>query len=108
MGKRRKEPSWLTGIPLWTVVEQHGGLASTFFRPESDTPVANKLSTDYCPHDDRVPHRERVQQTIDWLALPAGKRPDLVTLYFSMVDSTSHARGPNAPVTLSAIMEVDR
>ena len=108
MGKGRKDPSWLAGIPLWTLVEQQGGRASTFFWPESDAPFANRLPTDYRPFDGRVPHRERVQQAIEWLALPAEQRPDLVTLYFSVVDSASHSYGPAAPETLSAIIEVDR
>ncbi len=108
MGKGRKDPSWLAGIPLWTLVEQQGGRASTFFWPESDAPFANKLPTDYRAFDGRVPHRERVQQVVDWLGLPADERPDLVTLYFSVVDSASHTYGPTAPATLSAIVEVDR
>ena len=108
MGKGRKDPSWLAGIPLWTLVEQQGGRASTFFWPESDASFADRLPTDYRPYDGRVPHRERVQQAIDWLALPAEQRPDLVTLYFSVVDSTGHTYGPAAPATLSAIIEVDR
>ena len=108
MGKGRKDPSWLAGIPLWTLVEQQGGRASTFFWPESDAPFANKLPTDYRAFDGRVPHRERVQQVVDWLSLPADQRPDLITLYFSVVDSASHTYGPTAPATLSAIVEVDR
>ena len=108
MGKGRKDPSWLAGIPLWTLVEQQGGRASTFFWPESDAPFANKLPTDYRAFDGRVPHRERVQQVVDWLSLPADQRPDLVTLYFSVVDSASHTYGPTAPATLAAIVEVDR
>ena len=108
MGKGRKDPSWLAGIPLWTLVEQQGGRASTFFWPESDAPFANKLPTDYRAFDGRVPHRERVQQVVDWLSLPVDQRPDLVTLSFSVVDSASHPYGPTAPATLSAIVEVDR
>ena len=82
MGKGRKDPRWLAGIPLWTLVEQQGGRASTFFWPESDAPFANTLPTDYRVYDGRVPHRERVQQVVDWLALPEEQRPELVTLYF--------------------------
>ena len=108
MGKGRKDPSWLAGIPLWTLVEQQGGRASTFFWPESDAPFANKLPTDYRAFDGRVPHRERVRQVVEWLSLPADQRPDLVTLYFSVVDSASHTFGPTAPATLAAIVEVDR
>ena len=107
MGKGRKDPSWLAGIPLWTLVEQQGGRASTFFWPESDAPFANTLPTDYRAFDGRIPHRERVQQVVDWLSLPSKQRPELVTLYFSVVDSASHTFGPTAPETLSAISEVD-
>ena len=108
MGEGRKDPSWLAGIPIWTLVEQHGGRASTFFWPESDAPFANTLPTDYRAFDGRVPHRERVKQVVDWLSLPPKQRPKLVTLYFAVVDSTSHSFGPAAPATLAAIIEVDR
>ena len=108
MGKGRKDPSWLAGIPLWTLVEQQGGRASTFFWPESDAAFSDVLPTDYRAYDGRVPHKARVEQVIEWLALPADERPDLVTLYFSAVDSASHTFGPEAPETRSAIAEVDR
>ena len=108
MGKGRKDPSWLAGTPIWTLVEQQGGRASTFFWPESDAPFADRLPTDYRAYDGRVPHRERVQQVVNWLSLPAEQRPKLVTLYFSVVDSASHTYGPEAPETISAIVEVDR
>ena len=75
MGKGRKDPSWLAGIPLWTLVEQQGGRASTFFWPESDAPFANTLPTDYRVFDGRIPHRERVQQIVDWVSLPPKQRP---------------------------------
>jgi predicted AlkP superfamily pyrophosphatase or phosphodiesterase len=108
MGKGRKDPSWLAGVPLWTLVEQQDGRASTFFWPESDAAFADVLPTDYRAYDGRVPHKARVEQVIEWLALPADDRPDLVTLYFSAVDSASHTYGPAAPETRSAISEVDR
>ena len=107
MGSGRKDPDWLAGVPLWTLVEQQGGRASTFFWPESDAPFDNTLPTDYRAYDGRVPHTERVTQVVEWLSLPAGQRPDLVTLYFSAVDSAGHTYGPDAPETLAAIADVD-
>ena len=107
MGSGRKDPDWLAGVPLWTLVEQQGGRASTFFWPESDAPFDNTLPTDYRAYDGRVPHTERVKQVVEWLSLPAGQRPDLVTLYFSAVDSAGHTYGPDAPETLAAIADVD-
>ena len=108
MGSGRKDPSWLAGTPLWTLVEQQGGRASTFFWPESDAAFSGVLPTDYRAFDGRVPHKVRVEQVIKWLALPSGERPDLVTLYFSAVDSVSHTYGPEALQTREAIADIDR
>ena len=108
MGSGRKDPSWLDGTPLWTLVEQQGGRASTFFWPESDASIDGTLPTDYRAYDGRVPHGARVDQVIEWLSLPDTERPDLVTLYFSAVDSAGHSFGPEAEETLAAIAEVDR
>ena len=108
MGSGRKDPSWLDGTPLWTLVEQQGGRASTFFWPESDASINGTLPTDYRAYDGRVPHQARIRQVIEWLSLPDTERPDLVTLYFSAVDSAGHTFGPEAEETLAAIAEVDR
>ena len=108
MGNGRKDPSWLAGVPLWTLVEQQGGRASTFFWPESDAPFANTLPTDYRAYDGRISHQKRVDQAITWLSLPETERPDLITLYFSAVDSAGHTHGPDAPETLAAIRDVDQ
>ena len=107
MGSGKKDPTWLAGTPIWTLVEQQGGRASTFFWPESDAAFSGVLPTDYRAYDGRTPHAERVEQAISWLALPAPERPKLVTLYFSSVDSAGHTYGPDAPETLAAIADVD-
>ena len=107
MGDGRKDPLWLSGTPLWTLVEEQGGRASTFFWPESDAPFNGTLPTDYRRYDGRIPHSERVQETLEWLALPELERPELITLYFSAVDSAGHQYGPDSDATSEAIAEVD-
>ena len=107
MGDGRKDPLWLSGTPLWTLVEEQGGRASTFFWPESDAPFNGTLPTDYRRYDGRIPHSERVQQTLEWLALPELERPELITLYFSAVDSAGHQYGPDSDATTEAIADVD-
>lgn len=107
MGDGRKDPLWLSGTPLWTLVEEQGGRASTFFWPESDAPFNGTLPTDYRRYDGRIPHSERVQQTLEWLALPELERPELITLYFSAVDSAGHQYGPDSDATSEAIADVD-
>ncbi len=50
---------------------------------------------------------DKVQQATEWLSSPEVDRPDLVTLYFSTVDSSGHIYGPDAPETKAAIVETD-
>ena len=107
MGSGQKDPDWLAGTPLWTLVEQQGGRASTFFWPESDAKFDGILPTDYRAYDVSVSPSEKVQQAVEWLSLPAADRPDLVTLYFSTVDSNGHTHGPDAPETKAAIAATD-
>lgn len=108
MGAAREDASWLSGTPLWTLVEQQGGRAATFFWPESDAVVAGTLPSDYRRFNARTPHAERVAQVIEWLNAPQIERPHLITLYFSAVDSTAHTYGPDAPQTRAAIAEIDQ
>lgn len=107
MGSGQKDPDWLAGTPLWTLVEQQGGRASTFFWPESDAKFDGILPTDYRAYDVSVSPSDKVQQATEWLSLPEVDRPDLVTLYFSTVDSSGHTYGPDAPETKAAIAETD-
>jgi len=107
-GAASEDPSWLAGTPLWTLVERQGGRAATFFWPESEAAIAGTLPSEYRQYDTRIPHAERISQAIQWLEAPAKDRPQLITLYFSAVDSAGHAHGPDASQTLGAIADVDR
>ena len=107
MGSGQSDPAWLSGTPLWTLVEQHGGRASTFFWPESDAKFDGILPTNYRAYDVSVSPEDKVLQAKEWLSLPEVDRPDLVTLYFSKVDTSGHTYGPDAPETKAAIAETD-
>ena len=107
MGSGAKDSSWMAGTPLWTLVEQQGGKAFTFFWPESDATFAGVKPSEFRLYDSRVPYSDRVQQVIRWLEGSPLARPDLVTLYFSSVDSAGHTYGPDAPETAAAIANVD-
>jgi alkaline phosphatase D len=60
------------------------------------------------PYDGALPNHERVQRVLNWLRLPASQRPNLITLYFSDVDSAGHSFGPDAPETSAAVLKVDQ
>ena len=99
--------SWYRGVPLWSLAEKQGMRAACFFWPGSEAEIAGKRPSYYLKYDDTLPDDERVDQVVDWLKLPAEKRPHFITLYFSEVDHAGHEYGPDAPETRAAVRHVD-
>ena len=99
--------SWYRGVPLWSLAEKQGMRAACFFWPGSEAEIAGARPSYYLKYDDKVPDEERVDQVVDWLKLPAEKRPHFITLYFGEVDHAGHEYGPDAPETRAAVRHVD-
>jgi hypothetical protein len=99
--------TWYGGTPLWVLAEQQGMRSACFFWPGSEANIQRTLPTYYMKYDSKYPNPKRVEQVLEWLQLPAEKRPHFITLYFSDVDSAGHAHGPDSPEVASAVREVD-
>jgi predicted AlkP superfamily pyrophosphatase or phosphodiesterase len=99
--------SWYRGVPLWSLAEKQGMRTACFFWPGSEAEIAGARPSYYLKYDDKVPDEERVDQVVEWLKLPAAKRPHFVTLYFAEVDHAGHEYGPDAPETRAAVRHVD-
>ena len=99
--------SWYGGVPLWSLAEKQGMRAACFFWPASEAEIAGFRPSYYLKYDEAVPDDERVDQVVDWLKLPAEKRPHFITLYFAEVDHAGHEYGPDAPETRAAVRHVD-
>ncbi|RFF27439.1 MULTISPECIES: ectonucleotide pyrophosphatase/phosphodiesterase [unclassified Wenzhouxiangella] len=95
------------GEPIWVTAEQQGLTAATFFWPGSEAMIQRTRPTHYRAYDGRVPHAERIDQVLEWLAMPEEERPDFLTLYFSRVDSRGHSDGPASTATLDAAARID-
>jgi len=99
---------WYDGEPIWNTVEKAGKTAATYFWPGSEAQIGGMRPTIWKPYAGQTPHDTRVDQVLEWLALPEDKRPAFLTLYFSAVDSAGHRHGPDHPDTIEAMLEVDR
>ncbi|MCH1491936.1 MAG: ectonucleotide pyrophosphatase/phosphodiesterase, partial [Luminiphilus sp.] len=108
LGAGKREPRWLKGMPIWSWVEARGGIAATYFWPESDAPWGGQLPTYYLPYKKTTPYDQRIEQVLQWLRLSDEERPQLVTLYFSLVDTAGHDFGPDSPEVAAAVQTVDR
>src|SRR5215207_8411736 len=101
------DPRWWGGEPIWNTVERQGLKASALFWPGSETTIGGRHASFWLPYDGRMANSEQVAKTLEWLALPEGQRPSILTLYFSEVDSSGHSRGPDSIEVREAVAQVD-
>lgn len=98
---------WYGGVPLWVAAETAGMVTAAYYFVGTEAAVQGVPMTYWHPFDETVPGEDRVQQVLDWLALPSRQRPHLVTLYFEDVDKKTHTYGPESRQSKQAIRRVD-
>ncbi|MGV8932972.1 MAG: ectonucleotide pyrophosphatase/phosphodiesterase [Luteimonas sp.] len=98
---------WWGGEPIWVGAEKAGLRSATMYWPGSEAAIEGIRPSHWLPFDKDVSAARRVDQVLAWLDAPAATRPRIVTLYFDMVDTASHATGPDSAQTRAALVEVD-
>lgn len=101
------DPEWWLGEPIWITAERQDVNTATCFWPGSEVSFDGDRPRYYLPYDGSMSGRERVDQVLEWLDLPDDKRPRLITLYFSDVDSAGHSYGPGAHAVYQELKAVD-
>ena len=104
----QRDPRWWGGEPIWVTAEKQGRRAGSFFWPGSETKIDGVGPTWYKRYQHDLPHWDRTEGVLEWLALPPDSAPAIITLYFSDTDDAGHWFGPDAPETDDAIARVDR
>lgn len=101
------DPRWWSGEPLWNTAGRQGRMTASMFWPGSEVSIDGQRPTYWFKYNDDMPNADRVKQVLDWLALPEGRRPSFVTLYFSDVDTAGHRDGPDSPQVAAAVARLD-
>jgi len=102
-----EDGSWYGGNPLWVVAETHGMVSAAYFFVGTEADIQGIRPSHWRRFNAAVPGEERVDQVIDWLGLPADRRPHLVTLYFEHVDTAGHSHGVDSALQGEAVRQVD-
>jgi predicted AlkP superfamily pyrophosphatase or phosphodiesterase len=102
-----QDTRWWGGEPIWLTAQRQGLKSATCFWPGTDVEIAGGRPTYWLPFDGSMPNEKRIAQVIDWLSLPDGKRPRLLTIYFGEVDKAGHRFGPDSKEVVQAIREAD-
>ena len=102
------DPKWYESEPIWVTAEKQNKVAMTMFWPGSDAKIMGVNPSEYHVYDGSVSHDSRIDQIMRWIKMDIDKRPDIITLYFSHVDSQGHKHGPESDEIKEAIQEMDR
>jgi len=95
------------GEPIWVTAERQGMVSASYFFVGTEAPVQGVQPTFWYPFDAAVPRERRVDQVLEWLAMPDESRPHMITLYFEHVDGAFHNTGQESEATGVAIAAVD-
>jgi predicted AlkP superfamily pyrophosphatase or phosphodiesterase len=82
-------------------------VSACFFWPGSEASIQGVRPTIWSRYDGKVPNAARVKTVLEWLALPAERRPHVITLYFSELDSASHSGPLESPNVEKAARSLD-
>jgi predicted AlkP superfamily pyrophosphatase or phosphodiesterase len=102
-----RDGHWWGGQPIWVTAMLQGLRAGATFWPGSEAPIDGIRPTYWTAFDDEMPNVDRVNHTLDLLALPESERPSFLTVYFSETDHVGHDDGPDSPEMPEAIRHVD-
>lgn len=95
-GMRDATSDYFEKEPIWIKAERNGIKSANMFWVGSEVAYDQQYASYWWKYDGRKPNRERIEQVLEWLDLPESERPNLITLYFSSLDSASHRFGVNS------------
>jgi predicted AlkP superfamily pyrophosphatase or phosphodiesterase len=106
-GKTASEGIWYGGTPLWVLAEQQQMVSASFYWVGSEADIKGIYPTYYYKYNEKIPVHQRIQTVVNWLEMPADKRPHMITFYFPQVDHEGHKHGPDSREVENAVHFID-
>jgi len=103
-----QDGSWYGGEPIWVAAEKNGMVSAAYYFVGTEADVSGIPMTYWNQFDASVPGMRRVDQVLEWLTMPAEKRPHLITLYFEDVDAATHSFGAGSRESIASVRRVDQ
>lgn len=102
-----EQSRWWGGEPIWVTAERQGLRSACMFWPGSEAVIKGMRPSTWLPYQYSLTCDERVDHVLTWLQRPEDERPQLITLYFDVVDTAGHTFGPDSPEVRDALAKVD-
>ncbi|WP_158988956.1 ectonucleotide pyrophosphatase/phosphodiesterase [Mucilaginibacter sp. L196] len=107
-GKTGTDAIWYKGgTPIWVLAEQQKMLSASFYWVGSEAEVQGVRPTYYYRYNEKIEMHNRIQTVVNWLSMPADKRPHIITFYFPQVDHEGHKHGPDSREVADAVHLID-
>jgi len=98
---------WNGGTPLWVTAARTGKRTASFAWPGADVMVNGARATYLDPWRTDSSAAEAAAMVLNWMDLPAARRPAITFVYLDAVDEAGHDHGPNSQEVRAALREVD-
>ncbi|KAL8580376.1 hypothetical protein ACOMHN_037475 [Nucella lapillus] len=102
------DPRWWGGEPIWLTAQKQNVSSASFFWVGSDVPIQGSYPDRFKYYTGSVPYSSRVRTVVEWMQLPADRRPELMLLYLDEPDHQAHTSGPFTPQVDEELRRVDR
>eukprot|EP01012_Entosiphon_sulcatum_P006598 TRINITY_DN13136_c0_g1_i1.p2 TRINITY_DN13136_c0_g1~~TRINITY_DN13136_c0_g1_i1.p2 ORF type:complete len:470 (-),score=84.72 TRINITY_DN13136_c0_g1_i1:14-1423(-) len=103
---------WDLAEPVWVTANRGNQRSAAFWWPGSDCAWQGSHRATYTPREGifnkSVPFEQRVDEALEWLALPPSQQPQFVALYFEEPDTAGHHYGPYDTKLLEALELADK
>jgi ectonucleotide pyrophosphatase/phosphodiesterase family member 5 len=102
-----RESEWYLGEAFWETAHRNGIISASYFWVGSELLLKYRHPDYFRTYDKKVTNKAKLDGVMEWLNLPAGKRPHFITVYFDQVDTRAHDFGPNSKEVNEVIKEMD-
>jgi predicted AlkP superfamily pyrophosphatase or phosphodiesterase len=105
--KDADDARWWGGEPIWVTAEKQGVHAAPLLWPGALAKEEGVESSFQMAWREGISIQQRVAKVAEVLDQPVSNRPQLITMYFDMVDDAGHHNGPMSPQVVTALQQVD-
>ncbi len=100
------QDKWYKGESLWYTARKQGIKSGIVFWPGSE--VFEKHPDNFLAYDHKMPHKDRIDQIMEWINLPEKERTHLLMLYFPDTDDSGHEFGPDSKQVNETLEALDK
>ncbi|NTE03155.1 alkaline phosphatase family protein [Agrobacterium tumefaciens] len=103
----KAEGKWFTSQSIWQTASKSDVITANINYPDARTITKGMKDVYQIQKSKEITIDDQLDAIQEWLKMPEGKRPHLITLYFNDTDHQGHIYGPEAVEVADAAKKID-